>query len=398
MQFDTSPSMHVAYVGPVDYPSSTAPAQRMAGIIRALTLMGHTVTVGSGSRAGISKPYVDDIGVTVFELGELPDVRWPKAKRVLRGLAWGRLTRDWIRRLEPVPDVILVYGTPLGYLARLHSLAHEMRIPLVIDATEWYESSHLPGGAFGPFALANAWSMRVLASKAAGAIAISRFLQDHFDSKGLSTVRVPPLFAFSQVTQNASFPASPLKLCYVGSPGNKDKVTLENLVRLPRAMGLDGRHFLVNIVGVNRREAVALLGREYESDVAAANLVFHGRLPSDQAREVIRNSHFSVLQRGDARYAKAGFPSKVPESLVLGTPVMTNLTSDLAEFLVPRQNAVVLQDSTLDSLVTGVSEALNLAYEFDRGGISVAATRQFSPCEYAPAIHSLLQTCRDGLA
>lgn len=401
MNFDVlseGPRLHVAYVGPVDYPSSTAPAQRMAGIIQALTMMGHTVSVGSGSLPNTGKPHRDEYGATVFKLGELPDHNWPKWRRVVRGLLWGGLTHNWIRRLHPAPDVILVYGTHLGYLARMHSLARKMAVPLVIDVTEWYKSSHLPGGTFGPFAFANALSMRVVAPKAQGAIVISSFLQDHFASSGMSTVRVPPLFVVNHEDRLGPLGAFPLRLCYVGSPGNKDRVTLENLVRLPEAIGVDASRLCINIVGIDERGASALLGQEYESDIVSENVVFHGRLPSEQARQIIRRSHFSVLQRGDARYAKAGFPSKIPESLILGTPVIANLTSDLAEFLVSGQNALLVGDSTLESLVTTVSGALRSKYEFDRSEISAAAASQFSPSKYGPAIHGLLQKCRSGVS
>lgn len=394
----TSQVLHVAYVGPIDYPSSTAPAQRMAGIIQALKFMGHNVSVGSGSRPKAGELYRDSDGVVVHSLGELPDERWSKATRVVRGLTWGRLTYDWIQRLEPKPDIILVYGTPLGYLVRLNLLAHKMGVPLVIDATEWYQSSHLPGGVLGPFSLANALSMRFVARKAQGVIAISSFLQDHFAGQGVRTVRVPPLFSISPQAKQTSLPVVPLKLCYVGSPGNKDLATIKNLVRLPRVLGVAADRLRINIVGLDERWAAAALKGKFEADIAASSLVFHGRLPSDQARQVILDSHFSVLQRGDERYAKAGFPSKVPESLILGTPVMTNLTSDLAEFLVPGKNAVLLDDSTLESLMAAVARSLESRYEFKRDEISALATQQFSPHQYAAAIHDFLLSCRGGLS
>lgn len=387
---ETPGQLHVAYVGPIDFGSSSAPAQRMLGIVQALNAAGDRVSVGSGgygkhAPASFPNPLLD-----VTALGELPNPGWPKLRRIARGLTWGAATRNWILKMDPAPDVILVYGTALGYLARLMALARLRRIPLIIDATEWYESSHLPGGKWGPFAMANNLSMRWLACKADGVIAISRYLENHFNGKGVATLRVPPLFAIELNPAAGAIPDKPLALCYVGSPGQKDRQVIHNLIQLPRALGCDRKQLRIHIVGVDKMEVIALLGHQAMSDVEHESLVFHGRLTSSGAREVIANSHYSVLQRGRERYAQAGYPSKVPESLLLGTPVMSNLTSNIGDVLVDGRNACILPDVSLDSLISKALTELSSSYRYDRNKIAAEASAKFSPRNHANALHVFL--------
>lgn len=387
---ETSGELHVAYVGPIDFPSSSAPAQRMLGIIQALNAAGDRVSVGSGGYGEYSPTAVSSRMLEVTGLRELPDPGWPKLRRIVRGLSWGTATRNWIRKMDPAPDVILVYGTAFGYLARLIPLAHRLGIPLVLDVTEWYEASHLPGGRWGPFAMANSLSMRWLAPKADGVIPISRFLEDYFCRKGVPTLRVPPLFDFEDRPEASLNQDDPLTLCYVGSPGLKDRQTISNLVLLPSALGSTRDQLRIHIVGVEKSAAAALLGDEARAAIGHESLVFHGRLASSSAREIIANSHFSVLQRGSQQYAQAGFPSKVPESLLLGTPVMSNLTSNLADVLVDGRNSSILPDASLESLVSKVSIALSSPYEYSRKEVASEARICFSPKSHADPLHAFL--------
>lgn len=360
------------------------------GIIEALAAAGDRVSVGSGGYGKYAPAPFHDMHLDVTGLGELPDPEWPKPRRIMRGLTWGAATRNWILEMDPAPDVILVYGTALGYLARLIPLARRRGIPLVIDATEWYESSHLPGGKWGPFAMANSLSMRRFASKADGVIAISRFLENYFKGKEVSTLRVPPLFAVEEKFPPTQIQNEPLTLCYVGSPGLKDREAIHNLVHLPGALGCGRDQLRIHIVGVEEAAARALLGEQARPAIQHECLVFHGRLPSSSARKIIVESHFSVLQRGPQRYAQAGYPSKVPESLLLGTPVMANLTSDLANVLVDGKNSVILGNASLEALLSKVSLAIASPYRFNARGIAAEARASFSPGNHAEEIHMFL--------
>jgi glycosyltransferase involved in cell wall biosynthesis len=67
------------------------------------------------------------------------------------------------------------------------------------------------------------------------------------------------------------------------------------------------------------------------------------------------------LLRPDARYAHAGFPTKVVESFAVGTPVLANLTSDLGRYLVDGRNGLVCDADSADAVVGTLVRALRLS-------------------------------------
>ncbi|WP_308467875.1 glycosyltransferase [Rathayibacter soli] len=370
----------------------------MSGIAGALRHAGDQVQIGSGgrpNRSGLAQP---EMAESFTLLAEIPDPAWRRIHRVWRGLSWGASTSSWIKRMKDPPDAILVYGTSLGYLLRLIPLARRLNVPLVIDAVEWQKSSHLPGGRFGPFAVANAISMRLMARRASGVIVISRYLEQHFAHQGSPTLRVPPLFSVGIDRGRAHLPDRPLSLCYVGSPGQKDKRTVRNLVLMCRDLEVRQTELRIDIVGVDRHVAASLIGRDAAVSIDHPSLQFHGRVSADQAREVVAHSHFSVLQREDERYTRAGFPSKVAESLILGTPVMTNMSSDLSDYLTDGVNAKVLADASTDALAQAVSAMITTQYDYDAETIASTARGHFSPEKYGDSLHAFLVRLRDSAA
>ncbi|ELV8644694.1 hypothetical protein QNE66_004418, partial [Vibrio vulnificus] len=62
------------------------------------------------------------------------------------------------------------------------------------------------------------------------------------------------------------------------------------------------------------------------------NVVFHGRVPHNELISYISESDYSIFFRDDTRVNKAGFPSKLAESLTLGIPVITNEISSLKKY------------------------------------------------------------------
>jgi hypothetical protein len=388
------PSTRIAYVGAAILPSSAANAQRMLGVAKSLKLSGAEVVLGSASASALAKENVSDSEWSEFEivsLSEVADPSWPRIRRVLQGILAGGRTTKWLKNMHPRPHVVILYGTPFGYLFRLRRLTRRLGIPLVLDVVEWYQSEHLPGGRLGPLALANAASMRLLAGRADGMIVISTFLESYFAKTVSPILRVPPLFDMDAgLVRKHRTGGHTLRLCYVGSPGLKDRSTILNLLQLPHTVGSENADRLeIDLVGVSPGELESIASQQeipIHEGVRA-----HGRLPSNEAKRVVARADFSVLQRPPARYAEAGFPSKIPESLLLGTPVLANLTSDLRLYLT-KTNSVFLDDASLESLVARVRNLLDTGHLFDQDRIARDAISNFSPDSQRESLTLFLQS------
>ena len=75
----------------------------------------------------------------------------------------------------------------------------------------------------------------------------------------------------------------------------------------------------------------------------------------------MKKAHFSILLRpAEQRYAKAGFPTKVPESLSVGTPVICNFSSDLGDFLSDGINCIEVKNCNEEDMSEAVARILKL--------------------------------------
>ena len=380
----------VAYVGPFEFPSDSASAFRVRGMTEAMIIGGANVVIGSGNHGETTVVGIGDSdGVRVQPLGEIPTMSQSRFKRVLQGLTWGGQTLRWLRNLDGKPDVIVVYGTHIGYLLRLIPFARRNRIRLYLDVVEWYEPKHLPGGRLGPFTLANEIAMRFLAPKADGIFCISSYLSEYFERRGCSTLRVPPLFSKSELVCKPERRDGPVRFCFAGTAGGKDRLTIQNAVAIAGEQNFRTSTEL-HLVGLSPADVQGLTGCN-----PSPNVHCHGRMTRDAVLRIVASSDFSLLQRPQLRYANAGFPSKVVESLLIGTPVVTNITSDLGEYLRDNFNAVVLDDDSLGSMRKGMAKATSKALgtaAFDHRGIEQDARVHFTPDSVADQVKAFIRS------
>ena len=89
-----------------------------------------------------------------------------------------------------------------------------------------------------------------------------------------------------------------------------------------------------------------------------------GRVSRNEVLEYMENADFVMLPRNaELRYAKAGFPSKVVEALANATPIFCNISSDLGEYLIDGENAMIAASHRPEDIADTLRRALNLTPE-----------------------------------
>ena len=79
------------------------------------------------------------------------------------------------------------------------------------------------------------------------------------------------------------------------------------------------------------------------------------------AQEEVRKADFSVLLREDARFSRAGFATKLVESMALGTPVIGTAVGDHALHLVDGHNSIVPASTGEVDVETAIRRAARLS-------------------------------------
>ncbi|KAB1940656.1 glycosyltransferase family 4 protein [Micromonospora sp. ALFpr18c] len=347
------------------FPHGDAMSNRLLQLARSATPPGGvTLVVNDWPDDGSRPPAVPDLP---------PDVRLITLPR--RRTAGGVLGRWLHRRLRPLrllaalrragirPDELAGVYLPLGLwnLATWAVLRSTVRCPVTVDVLERHDRAQFPRGWLTPYFVRHRWAFFLAGRLADRVIAISEALERQFVSRGRPTLVVPPQVDCTDYDD----PAPPslddgLRLLYAGSAGVKDQlaVVLEGI----RGLAPDDRarvHLV--IAGISREQAGSLSDLdETGPDDLDDQVTFLGRVPRDRVLAELRRAHFSVLVRPPAGYAQAGFPSKVPESLAAGCPVLLNHTSDLRRYIVDGREGIVLDGSGAEQVRRGLERALLL--------------------------------------
>lgn len=351
----------IAYVAPVAFPEGGAAARRMLGNAKALVAAGYDVVIVSGQWPGAEGADFELApGIRCVSVNERDAEQLPNALRYVRYMTMGARSRRWMDAQSQRPHAVILYSGYAPYLLQLTGWARRRAVPLIFDAVEWYTAASFPRFLASPYLWQIEFAMRVLIPRVDGVIAISEALEQYYMHKNMRVLRVPPLFDPTEIVASApaTDPRGRLQLAYAGSPGRKDLIdlTIEAVLRLDRGQ----ERIVLNIVGLSEDQLRARTPLHQRGGVIPDSLRAHGRVSHARSIEVVGQADFTVLLRQPNRVATHGFPTKFVESLALGTPVIANITSDLAGHLRDGETGLVCPTPTLDAIIAALERALDM--------------------------------------
>jgi glycosyltransferase involved in cell wall biosynthesis len=146
---------------------------------------------------------------------------------------------------------------------------------------------------------------------------------------------------------------------YVGNPGKKDLIG--NILRAFREVVDTGARCRLIVAGPSRTQLETVLEREGIGRSALNGWIdVRGNLEQALVPGVLAPADFSVLARPPLRYAMAGFPTKVVESLAAGTPPLLNVTSDLGEIIRDGENGILARDHSVTALTEAIGRGIRM--------------------------------------
>jgi glycosyltransferase involved in cell wall biosynthesis len=359
----------VFYLGSFRFPDGDAAAARVLGIGKALREAGARVIFGGWEKAGRQQDRQPDGSYRFQDFqyvsqGDLRHARLTPPQRLMGLMLAGRKTLRWIgSQTVRSGDVVIAYHGGPYFLSRLSRWCKQRGVRLILDCTEWYSPRQLPGSKLSPAWWGEEMAMRLVNPAVGRLMVVSSFLEQYYTARGCAVLRVPPLIDLRDRKwtvadrPDADFP--PLRLAYAGTPGRKD--LLLNIFRGLTLLKSDGIDVRLNLIGPTQASVMAVIPESRPLlHQLADSVVFHGQIPQSDVPSRLRESHFTVLLRPDERYAHAGFPTKVVESLSAGLPVIANPTSDLASCIRDGKDGILLENHSPASLAGGLRRLIAL--------------------------------------
>ena len=332
----------VLYIGGFELPDRNAAAQRVVGIAKSLRQLGYEITFLNALKKGVSQK---EESCKYFGF---PCVEYPREAE-FDYLFRGDTAISYIRKLQP--QIVIAYNYPAFALNRILGFCKKNGIKCISDVTEWYE----PNGNLIHKAIKLVdveFRMKHVLFNMDGIIAISRFLDEIYKTR-VPTILIPPTIDCSDEKWQviADKTADRTTFVYAGSPSARK----EKLDMIVDAVQETAKHYPVqlNVIGINEQQFAEMYSRqktEYDS------VRFYGRVDHKKVIELVTNADWAVIIRENTRMVKAGFPTKLVESISCGTPVIVNPFSNICDYLDDSNSLIVREASTIEDTINKACE------------------------------------------
>ncbi len=352
-------SGYVLMVTPNEFPEGDAGAVRDLSFAKIYMELGYKVYMICKNQKQKNGEFQGVEFVSIFKPAK------NAVDKAIRHYGYSHTLKQAINTIEikyGVPSIIHLYDAPLNGIEYLKKYAKKNGAVLIHDSVEWYSECEFEKGKWDKaYILKDKLNTKYIDSSFR-VIAISSYLKEHFESRGIKSIRIPVIMDMEKGIDTITREGKKINLVYAGSPANKDllKNMLQAFIALPENI-VNKLHF--NIVGVTKVQVLSRgMCAENQLDKYKEHITFYGRVPRSEVLNVLKKSDFSVLVRpANERYAKAGYPTKSVEAMMNSVAMLCNVTSDLGLYLKDGENAMLIQDESVASLKEGYERIAKLS-------------------------------------
>ena len=390
----------VVICGPFKFPFGDAGANRVFEVAKTILLTGREVLViGNGILREEDKQIDGKYMIDGIQYDSIYSKKTKKLHKGIKLLTGGLpfLIKFNQHNVIKAEAIISYGGYFLGNYILYPAVKFLRKEKFIVDVVEWYSPDQFPKRYFNLFYIDAQIGVRYFYPKIKNIITISSFLENYYIDKGCIVVVIPPLTSletgFSSFNKIQTRKNSKLRLIYAGTAGKKDYLDIM-LIGISKLTSDQIKQLEINIYGYGEKE-IAKYMKEYPEVLKKIgnSMNAYGRIPRSSVLKEIKNSHFTILMRPISRYSKAGFPSKVPESLSLGTPVILNYTSDLQLYVKDFKEGLIVKEFNSESFTKTLIVALSLSpekIEEMSNNAKMSALKKFHPAVFVNKVNNFL--------
>lgn len=318
------------------FPYGEAFSSRARNIVKLFKLCGYNSIIIARRNNENDKEFEENNDYICYRVND------PKSIFTLSGIGTEKPYMERIRYCINNYKIDFILSCNLPFvIEHIYKLAQKHNIPYIIEQCEWFDASSFKFKYLNPYYLENMRMIKRKISKLDGVIAISNFLEKHYKSQGLQVLKIPAITDISEIKFRTECDNNKkINLIFAGSLG-KGK---ENLKPLFEAIDelKDEIAVHVSIYGPNEEQVKKNIDNDIELFKSIENFVtIYGRIPQIEVEEKIRNADYAIIIRPKRKSSNAGFPTKLVESLSVGTPVIANKTGDIENYIITEKNGYI---------------------------------------------------------
>lgn len=327
------------------FPTGVAKSSRMLNFCRAFREVGYEVHVISAHSKG------NEVVGAVYELeGITYEIVSKKTYSTLDSFVG---TSGFLNRVKKYIDsnkVDCVFMTSsTEYFRRLSRIIKSRGTKCYVEQCEWLDLSNYKFGKFDLRYINAEFFRRMGAKRIDGVISISRLLDDYYRSVGVHSIRIPTILDIKNTKYTYKIEKrDKIHIVFAGSLGGS-KELLKPIIETLAQNEYYRKVIVFDIYGPTKNQILTNIDGDTDLiNNTGCSIVIHGRIPQEQIQEVYLNSDYLIFIRPQRKSSNAGFPTKLAESMAVGTPVITNNTGDISLYLENGKNGFLLSDNSTD--------------------------------------------------
>lgn len=243
------------------------------------------------------------------------------------------------------PDAVFLSGVE-SYYSRICRMFHGT--PMYLEQCEWMDKSSYRFRSMDYRYIRRNRLIRNGYKKVSAVFSISRLLDEYYASIGMESIRIPTILDVKNMRFSCNTDNEKIVIVYTGNPSTS-KELFRPVFEALRENSLFRDKFEFHIYGPDKERVIANIDNDEELyRMVKDNVFIHGKVPQEKIGEILRNADYQMFIRPLRRSSNAGFPTKLAESMAVGTPVITNLTGDIGLYL---------EDGANGFLANGVSSS-----------------------------------------
>ncbi|QQQ28053.1 glycosyltransferase [Chryseobacterium indoltheticum] len=353
--------MNILYLGNFSFPYGNAAGSRVLGNGLLLRSLGHDVKFIGVKKKLNTKLSLDS---TEKEYLNFKYYNFPYREGIRGRLNFNQFYKEIVDFIiKHNIEIVICYGSPTLsiFLYRLQKWCNVNKKKFIVDVVDLLPA--VSGNIL--FKIIKSCDefllKKIISPKSDGIIAISSYLADYYRVNVTKVVIIPPLVNSERYNdlKRINITQSLYNIIYVGNPFPTDgrkvskfnyKDRLDLIIEV--LYELNDPKVVFNIYGLTKEMYLNILPEHARIiELCKDNIIFNGPVSNELAIQKISESDFTILLRDINTMTKAGFPTKFVESISCGTPMITNLTSDLYLYIEDGINGFVINSLELDSLV-----------------------------------------------
>ena len=260
-------------------------------------------------------------------------------------------------------DKVLIYSSTYLYVNSIKKYADSIKnIKIAVDVVEWHQPFQFKFGNIDLRYISYKKCFYKLYLDINNIISISEKLDKHFKQKGCNVIKYPIYTDTKNTIINYKKSNDQLNLIYPGNPYRKDSLLIM-LLALNLLTDREKKKVKFHLTGVSKKLLYKCVPKnEYLIDELEEKgvLIIHSWLEYEELMQLYTIIDFALIARPNNIVTNSNFPSKVPELMSKGIPIIINNVGDIIDYLEDKKDSIIFNGESYESCFQAIKYCLSL--------------------------------------